>query len=150
MARSRLAEISLSPREAEEHDIRINQDGIRRSGLTLLSLPGVTFEKLRCVDRRLESVPGGIAEQLERDCAYLPYLERQAREISRLRQEEALPLSPDIDYRGIAGRSAELRQKLAERRPETLGEAARVEGMTPAALALLFAVGRRQVSARSG
>jgi tRNA uridine 5-carboxymethylaminomethyl modification enzyme len=84
-----------------------------------------------------------IAEQIETDAKYAVYLARQAEDVERFRRDEALPLSKSIDYASIAGLSMELRQKLATVRPRTVGQADRIDGMTPAALALVALHARR-------
>jgi tRNA uridine 5-carboxymethylaminomethyl modification enzyme len=88
-------------------------------------------------------LPKAIAEQLEIDAKYAVYLDRQAADIAAFRRDEALALAPDLDYAAVAGLSNEVRQRLAAVRPLTLGQAGRIDGITPAALTLLAAHLRR-------
>jgi tRNA uridine 5-carboxymethylaminomethyl modification enzyme len=142
-ARVKLAEVSLTPQAAMAHGIRVNQDGQRRSGLELLAYPGVTVASLTAIWPELGEVRPDVAEQLEIEARYRGYLERQAAEVEAFRREEALRLSEAIDYGGLGGLSGELRQALERARPATLGAAARIPGMTPAALTLLFRHARK-------
>jgi tRNA uridine 5-carboxymethylaminomethyl modification enzyme len=142
-ARVKLAEVSLTPQAAMAHGIRVNQDGQRRSGLELLAYPGVTVAGLAVIWPELGDVRLDVAEQLEIGARYRGYLERQAAEVEAFRREEALRLSEMIDYGALGGLSGELRQALERTRPATLGAAARIPGMTPAALTLLFRHARK-------
>jgi tRNA uridine 5-carboxymethylaminomethyl modification enzyme len=139
----RLHALSLTPDEAVRRGIEINRDGRRRSAFELLSLPGINIARLRRVWPELDDVPASIAAQLETDARYAPYVERQQEDVAALRRDEATPLPADLDYAAVAGLSAELRHKLALRRPATLAEASRIDGMTPAALFLLLARSKR-------
>ena len=139
----RLHALSLTPAEASRHGIEVNRDGRRRSAFDLLALPGIDLGSLRRVWPELADIPAAIADQLEADARYAPYVARQAEEVAALRRDEATPLPADLDYSAIAGLSTELRQKLAKRRPSTLAEATRIDGMTPAALFLLLARTKR-------
>jgi tRNA uridine 5-carboxymethylaminomethyl modification enzyme len=137
-ARVKLAEVTLTPQAAMAHGIRVNQDGQRRSGLGLLAYPGVTVASLTAIWPELGGVRPDVAEQLEIEARYRGYLERQAAEVEAFRREEAMRLSEWIDYGALGGLSGELRLALERARPATLGAAARIPGMTPAALTLLF------------
>ena len=139
-----LQAFSLTPDEAARHGIDVNRDGRRRSAFELLSLPGVDLAHLRRVwPEQLGTIPPSIAAQLETDARYAPYVQRQQEDVASLRRDEATPLPADLDFASIAGLSAELRQKLSLRRPATLAEASRIDGMTPAALFLLLAHAKR-------
>jgi tRNA uridine 5-carboxymethylaminomethyl modification enzyme len=142
-ARALLAGLGLTPTAAAAHGIRVNEDGRRRSALELLASPGVTVAALAAVWPVLGALRPDVAEQLEIEARYRGYLERQAAEVRAFRREEALRLPEGIDYPGLSGLSAELRQALDRVRPATLGAASRVPGMTPAALTLLYRHARR-------
>lgn len=140
--RERLKSRTLTPKQAADHGIALNADGARRDGMELLAHRDVGFAKLAAIWPDLREVPADIAEQLGNDALYATYVERQKADVERMRQENGRPL-PELDYRGMPGLSAELRVKLSRARPGTLGAAARIPGMTPAALALLLAHARR-------
>jgi tRNA uridine 5-carboxymethylaminomethyl modification enzyme len=143
-ARRLAAELRLSPTALRRHGIAVNADGVARSAAELLAHPGVDVARLAAVWPELAALPAAIAEQLEIDARYAGYLDRQARDIAAFRRDEALLLPPSLDYAAIASLSAEIRGKLAAARPATLGAAARISGVTPAALiALLQYVKRR-------
>jgi tRNA uridine 5-carboxymethylaminomethyl modification enzyme len=142
-AAAQLHALSLTPDEAARHGIEVNRDGRRRSAFELLSLPGLDLDRLADVWPELAGVRAPIAAQLETDARYAPYVERQQEDVAALRRDEATALPADLDYAAVAGLSAELRQKLASRRPATLAEASRIDGMTPAALFLLLALAKR-------
>ncbi len=146
--RSRLKERSVSPREAEALDVKINKDGVKRSLYDLLSYPGVTFELLERMDGELASVSERHKARLEAETTYSGYLNRQDREIALLRAEDSRSLPDDLDIAGIPSLSAEVREKLLKIRPSSLGQASRIEGMTPSALAILASYA--QGSRRSG
>jgi tRNA uridine 5-carboxymethylaminomethyl modification enzyme len=141
--RRRLEDLSLTPTEASRHGLALNQDGVRRSAFTLLAQPDVSLARLSRIWPDLGAVPARLAERLETDARYSVYLERQERELAAHRRDEAIRIPDSIDYARIAGLSGELRGKLATVRPRTLGQAGRIEGMTPAALTLLLAHARR-------
>ena len=130
---------SLTPNEAATHGIKINQDGRRRSVVDLLSLPGVGLKELGKIWPHLDAVPPRIAEQLAFDALYSGYLQRQEADILAFKKDESLHLPADLNYAEIKGLSNEVRQKLTDARPSSLGQAGRIEGVTPAALALLLA-----------
>jgi tRNA uridine 5-carboxymethylaminomethyl modification enzyme len=136
--------VALTPNEAHRHGIDVNRDGVRRSAFELLSLPGMTTERLAAVWPELGRLERGIAEQLEIEAGYAVYLERQTRDIESFRRDEDLALPASLDFAGLPGLSAEIRQKLTEIRPATLGQAGRISGITPAALTLLAAHARRR------
>ena len=138
-ARAWAAKTSLTPNEAGRHGIKLNQDGRRRSVLDLLALPEVKFDALAAIWPPLAAMPTAISEQLSFDALYAGYLHRQQADIVAFRRDESLRLPDDLDYTLIKGLSNEVRQKLVDARPATLGQAGRIEGVTPAALALLLA-----------
>ncbi|ACB94926.1 tRNA uridine-5-carboxymethylaminomethyl(34) synthesis enzyme MnmG [Beijerinckia indica] len=142
-ARDLLAGLSLSPTEATRHGLKVNRDGVRRTAFDLLALPDVTLETLRSIWPELKTIPETIAAQIEIDAHYAVYLDRQEADIAAFRRDEGLALPTDLDYASMQGLSNEIRGRLAAIRPATLGQAGRIEGMTPTALTLLAARVRR-------
>ncbi len=138
-ARAEMGGRNLTPTEAAGHGIAVRLDGVRRSALDLLGQPGVDFAALARIWPELGGMDPAIVEQLEIDAGYAGYLGRQEADILAFRRDEGLALPGDLDYRAVAGLSTEAGQKLAKIRPATLGQAARIEGMTPAALTLVLA-----------
>lgn len=143
-ARARLGAASITPSAAARQGLNLNQDGARRSALELLSYPHAGREAVFRLWPELSDIPELILEQLAADSIYAGYLERQDADIAAFRKEEALGLPEDLDYASVAGLSTELVHKLNRIRPATLGQAGRIEGMTPAAVtALLLSVRMR-------
>ncbi len=145
-ARTQLMALSLTPNEAARHGLKINQDGIRRTAFDLLGFPVVEMAVLGRIWPELAAIAPKIAAQIEIDAKYAVYLERQAADIASFRRDEALRIPDTLDYRAIAGLSAELRDKLISIRPQTVGQAGRIEGITPAALTLLAAHSKRRLN----
>ena len=142
-ARARLAELSAGPSELKAAGFAIAQDGVRRKAAELLGHAGIDLAALARLWPELGGLRAEVAEQIEIDARYAGYLGRQEADILALRRDEALNLPADLDYAAIGGLSAECRMKLTRTRPATLGQAARIPGMTPAALtALLGHVGQ--------
>lgn len=146
--RAMLKAIEASPKQAAEAGIEVNRDGVRRNGLDLLALPGVTLDRLEVFNGALQACPAWARELLETEALYRVYLERQKLDIERLNRDGALLIPESLEYSGINGLSGELRSKLESIRPRSIGDAARIEGMTPAALILLVAVVRREERTR--
>ncbi|WP_375409042.1 tRNA uridine-5-carboxymethylaminomethyl(34) synthesis enzyme MnmG [uncultured Methylobacterium sp.] len=146
-ARAQLDALSLTPSQALAHGIALNQDGIRRTAFQLLSYPEIDWRRLVSVWPQLATVSARIVDRLCTDATYAVYLDRQRADIAAFRRDEALALPSRLDYGAIPGLSNELRTKLEIVRPGTLGQAARIEGVTPAALTLLAAHARRVVPA---
>lgn len=143
-ARDLVTRLAATPNELEKHGLQVNKDGVRRTALDLLRYPDIDFTRLCRVWPELAGLSPAIAEQVEIDGKYAGYLDRQEADIRAFRKDEALALPADLDPDSIASLSAEIRQKLRSVRPATLGAAARIPGMTPAALtALLRHVKRR-------
>jgi tRNA uridine 5-carboxymethylaminomethyl modification enzyme len=142
-ARQVLESVSLSSSEARRHDIKIVQDGVRRSGLDLLAYPETGFTQLKSVWPALGKIAPAIVEQLEIDAKYRSYLDRQDADVAAYRKDEALALPEDIAYDRIGGLSTEVREKLEATRPATLGAAARIPGVTPVAIMALLLHVRR-------
>ena len=133
----------LSPSAAQRHGLGVKLDGVARSGLELLRLPEVDVARLVPIWPELGRVRRDVAEQLEIEARYASYLPRQEADIAAFRADDALVLPCDLDLDAIAGLSSEVRARLRETRPPTLGAAARLPGMTPAALTLLYRHARR-------
>ena len=139
---------SLTPPAAARHGISVNQDGRARTVLDLLALPNVTFDTLTEVWPQIADMPRPLRERLEADALYAGYLDRQAQEIADLIRHEELTIPTDLDFRSLPGLSNEVAEKLSHARPETLGQAGRIEGVTPSALGiLLLALRRREAAA---
>ncbi|MEP0235511.1 tRNA uridine-5-carboxymethylaminomethyl(34) synthesis enzyme MnmG [Roseibium sp.] len=143
-ARDLLKGLTVTPAEAQKKRLPVNQDGIRRSAFDLLSYPDVTFSQLIKVWPELETVGEAIAEQVATDALYAVYLERQAADIAALKRDEALEIPAGFDFNALVGLSNEVKQKLDTVRPSTLGQASRMDGVTPAALTLLLSHIKRQ------
>ena len=141
--RSALASVRISASEAAKSGIKISADGAKRDGAALLAFTDVEFDDLLALRPELEVVAPEIRVQLKRDALYAQYIERQAKDVESLRRDEAHEIPLDFDYEALSGLSSELQQKLKATRPATLGQAGRVEGMTPAALTLILAKLRR-------
>jgi len=131
--------ISLTPGEAERHGIALNKDGRRRTAFELLSHPNIGLQQLAGIWPRFAELPMKIAEQLEIDAKYHVYLSRQAADIAAYRRDESLQLPGDFNYAQLRGLSNEVMQKLVTLKPRTIGQAGRIDGMTPVALTLLVA-----------
>ncbi len=137
-ARALCAGLSASPSELVRQGLKVNQDGVPRSASDLLAYPDVDMMRLGAIWPELQSIEPPIAEQIEIEAQYSGYLGRQEADIRAFRKDEGLALPSGIDYAAIPGLSIEVRQKLAAARPATLGQAARVDGVTPAALTTLM------------
>ena len=142
-ARALLEAVSLTSAQALKQGLPVNQDGQRRSGFALLALPAITLARLQQIWPELVEIDAATAERIETDARYAVYLDRQQADIDAFRRDEQMALPETLDYHAIAGLSAELRGKLSYLRPRTLGQAQRIDGMTPSALTLLAARARR-------
>jgi len=142
-AREFAKSVSLTPKEAERHGLSLNKDGQRRTAFELLSYPNVTITDLAKIWPRFRALAPKIAEQIEIDAKYDVYLSRQAADIAAYRRDESFELPDDFDYGTLPGLSNEMKQKLQVHRPRTIGQAGRIDGVTPAALTLLVAHVRR-------
>jgi tRNA uridine 5-carboxymethylaminomethyl modification enzyme len=138
-AREALDRLSLTPAEAQKLGIAINQDGRRRTARELLSYPDVAWSTLSAAFGELEGIDERIGEQLAIEAVYANYLERQEADILAFRRDEAINLPSALDYGAIGGLSSEAREKLKAVRPATLGQASRIEGVTPGAITAVLA-----------
>ncbi|MFN3613014.1 MAG: tRNA uridine-5-carboxymethylaminomethyl(34) synthesis enzyme MnmG [Rubrimonas sp.] len=137
--RCALAAISVTPHEARAAGLDVKADGARRNGFDLLALPGLTLSHLAAWDPMLAEIDPSTSARLEADARYAEYVARQEREMEALRRDEALELPETLDYGRISGLSTEIAEKLSRVRPRSLGQAGRIEGMTPAAMLVLAA-----------
>ncbi len=137
--RERLEEQSFTPKQLADIGLKVNQDGTRRTAFQLLSFPDVDFSVLLLLDGELALIDGDTRAQLAKDALYANYIERQNRDVELLKRDEAQGIPTNFDYSSIPGLSNELRSKLSAARPANLGQAGRIDGMTPAALTLVMA-----------
>jgi tRNA uridine 5-carboxymethylaminomethyl modification enzyme len=142
-AEAQLRGRSLSPIEAARRGLRVKQDGVRRTALELLKLPSVDMAALIRIWPDLAQIRGDVAQQIEIEARYAAYLPRQRADIRAFRADEAMALPADLRFDDMPGLSREVRARLAEARPRTLGAAARIPGVTPAALAILHRSAKR-------
>ena len=142
-ARTVMTEKTLTPNEAQSFGLSVNLDGRRRTALDLLSYESIELADLARIWPEMAEMAPDVAEQVEIDAQYAGYLDRQEADILAFRKDEGLSLPDDIDYDAIPGLSNEVRNKLNATRPATLGQAARIEGLTPAALTILLKVVRK-------
>jgi tRNA uridine 5-carboxymethylaminomethyl modification enzyme len=134
-----LERLALTPNEADRHALDVNKDGKRRSAFELLAYPGIDTSRLSAIWPEIEKLEARIAAQLEVDARYAAYVRRQEADVTALRRDESVSIPPDLEFSRLSGLSTELRQKLERYRPATLAQAARIDGMTPAALLLILA-----------
>jgi tRNA uridine 5-carboxymethylaminomethyl modification enzyme len=143
-ARALARSCSVTPDEALRFGLVLNRDGQRRTAYELLSYPNLSIDDVARIWPKFAALDGKIAEQLVIDAKYAVYLERQKADVDRFRREETMRVPDELDYESMPGLSNELRQKLGTVRPRTLGQAYRIDGMTPAALALIALHARRR------
>lgn len=130
--------LTLTSGEAVRRGLKVNQDGLRRSALDLLAMPDIGWNGVVALWPQLSGLRPDVIEALEADALYSGYLQRQEADIAALRREDQLALPAGLDYAAMPSLSAEMRQKLIAVRPATLGQASRIDGMTPAALAVIL------------
>jgi tRNA uridine 5-carboxymethylaminomethyl modification enzyme len=135
--------LTVTPTEAERFGFALNRDGQRRTAFELLSYPEIGLGDIGRIWPEFLDVPADIGSQLEIEAKYAVYLDRQAAEVAAFKRDEAFVIPDRIDYGVIPGLSVEVRQKLSASRPRTIGQASRLDGITPAALVLLAAYVRR-------
>lgn len=131
--------LDATPNELAKHGLKVSTDGVRRNVFDLLAYPNVSYADLVKVWPELAGLPHFAREHLETESLYKGYIERQARDIEAFRRDEGRRLPDTLDYTSIGGMSNEVREKLKSVRPATLGQAARIEGVTPGALTALLA-----------
>ena len=138
-ATSKLESLTITPDEARKSGFKINRDGKRRSAFELLSYPEITLNDLQNIWPELADIAPDHQRQIETDARYSVYLERQESDIAAFKRDENICIPEGFDYRLISGLSNEVCQKLITHRPLTLGQASRIDGITPAALMLVLA-----------
>lgn len=135
--------VSVTPNEAEKFGLALNRDGQRRSAFELLSYPDIGLQNVASIWPTFAGFGADIGQQVEINAKYAVYLERQNADVAAFKRDESVVLPDDFDYAAVTGLSNEARQKLATARPQTVGQAGRIDGITPAALMLLTAHLRR-------
>jgi tRNA uridine 5-carboxymethylaminomethyl modification enzyme len=131
--------LTITPNQLKNHGIAINQDGVRRSAFDLLKYETISFGDICRIWPQLNTTPKDVAEQVEIDAKYSGYLTRQEIDIQTFKKEESSIIPDTIDYASIPSLSNEIKTKLKSLRPETIGAASRIQGMTPAAMIALMA-----------
>ncbi|RUW72381.1 MULTISPECIES: tRNA uridine-5-carboxymethylaminomethyl(34) synthesis enzyme MnmG [unclassified Mesorhizobium] len=138
-ARELASSVLFTPNEAARHGLEINRDGVRRSAYELLAYPGVDVAWLARIEPRFGSIDAKTAERLETEAKYSVYLDRQQADVAQIRHEESRLIPASLDFADVPGLSNELKQKMKTRQPRSIADAQRMEGMTPAALAIIVA-----------
>jgi len=133
-----LKTLKISPNEAEKFNIKIAKDGVKRSAFEILSRKGVTFKNLRSIWSKIPKASRVEEEQLEISAHYSGYLDKQESDIIAFRKDENLNIPENIDYNKLSGLSNEVKSKFKLIRPKTLGQALRIDGITPAAVYILL------------
>ncbi len=141
--RELMKSISISPSQAAKQGLKLNQDGQRRSVYEMLAYPDITMETLTAHWPELRALNTKVAEVLEIEASYAVYMQRQSADIVDIKRDEDRKIPNDFDFQSLSGLSNELKQKLEKARPENIAQAARVDGMTPAAISLLLALLRK-------
>ncbi len=137
-ARDMVEKLQATPNELESYGIGVNKDGQRRSALDLMAYPDIDWEQLEQVWPEMKDVAADIREQIEIDALYKNYMQRHEADIEAFRKDEALKIPADMDYSAVGSLSNEVRSKLEQAKPETLGAASRIPGVTPAALVAIL------------
>tara|TARA_B100000886_G_scaffold23917_1_gene15223 strand:+ start:2737 stop:4605 length:1869 start_codon:yes stop_codon:yes gene_type:complete len=128
----------LTPNEAKKYDIKIAMDGVKRSCLEVMGQRKVNMAKIRHVFTDIPSFPESIEKQVVIDAHYMGYLKRQERDIKSFKKDESVIIPKNINYENLSGLSNEVKSKLISIRPKTLGQAIRIDGITPAAIIILL------------
>ena len=136
-ARALAKSLTITPNEARKRGLELNQDGIRRSAYDLLAIKDAGSGFAGGLWPELASIEPKTAERLETEAKYAVYLDRQSADAAQIRREEQRSIPTDLDFSGVPGLSNEIKQKLRARSPKSLAEAQRIDGMTPAALAII-------------
>ena len=150
LARDLLKSLKATPQEAARAGILLNHDGVRRSAYDLLSFNDIDMVRLTTLWPELSRLDAKTADIISIEAQYAVYMERQSQDAATIRREEDRTIPGEADYESLSGLSNELRDKLLKRRPATVAEAQRIEGMTPAALALVLMEIRRVESLNRG
>jgi tRNA uridine 5-carboxymethylaminomethyl modification enzyme len=144
--KAKLESLKASPSALAKQGVAINQDGVIRSAKDLLAYPDIGWDRIQALWPEIAAIPAEIAEQLAIDARYEGYLVRQRQDIAAYRRDEALELPADLDYTAVGALSNEIRRILSTHKPATLGQAARISGVTPAALVALLRYVRRRAA----
>ncbi|MEP7452624.1 tRNA uridine-5-carboxymethylaminomethyl(34) synthesis enzyme MnmG [Phyllobacterium sp. SB3] len=147
-ARDLAKALMITPNAAANAGLRLNQDGVRRSAYDLMAFPDIDLQRVKEIWPELNTIAPRVGEALEIEAQYAVYLERQKSDVAAMQRDEMLTIPSGIDFDATAGLSNELKQKLKQRKPQSIAEAQRIDGMTPAALALIITQIRRS-SARN-
>ena len=138
-ARSAVEACVLSPSEALRHGFDVSQDGVRRTGMQFLAYPGIDLERLAAIWPELRRIDADTAERIETEARYSVYLDRQAADIEAVRREESRVIPDSLRFDDVPGLSNELKHKITSRSPRSIAELQKIDGMTPAAVALVLA-----------
>ena len=149
-ARSLAKRLTITPSEARKRGLDLNQDGIRRSAFDLLATKDASVLSLSVIWPELAAIDGKTAERLETEAKYAVYLDRQSVDAAQIRREEQRAIPIDLDFTNVPGLSNEIKQKLGTRKPRSLADAQRIDGMTPAALAIIVSHIRQSERAPAG
>lgn len=144
-----LKALHLTPAECQKAGIAINQDGVRRSAFDLLARSDLDLDRLGAIWPQLKALQGRVRDTVETDARYAAYLDRQATDIADIKSAEGKEIDPSVSFEGLPGLSREIQYKLKERRPASVADAERIDGMTPAALALIIAHLRERSTRRT-
>jgi len=134
----RLTDETFTPQQVNAVGIKVRLDGSRRTAYQLLSIPGTGIEEIRGLIPEVDTFPLPTLEQVAKDALYANYITRQKSDVDALKRDEAHAIPYGLDYLGMSGLSNEIARKLDQARPKTIAQAARIEGVTPAALTLIL------------
>ena len=150
VSRETLRSLNITPTQAKNHDVVLNQDGVRRSAFELLTYPHIAFSDLTRIWPELESMSHSVIEQLEIEAMYDGYLARQEQDIISFKKEEDMVIPEGLDYDALPSLSTEIKTKLKSHKPHTIGAASRIQGVTPAAvLTLMGHIKKRQAELKA-
>ncbi len=141
--------LTLTPSEAAKHGLSVNRDGRRRSAFELLAFPDISLSQLSEIWPEIGQISPKITAQVAVDAHYAAYVRRQDEDVAALRRDEAVAIPADLDFASVPGLSTEVRQKLARHRPDTVAQAGRIDGMTPAALTLVLVAAKKATARKS-
>ena len=129
---------NLTPNEAKKHNIKIAMDGVKRSCMEILGQRNVNMAQIRQIFSNIPDYGGSIDNQVVIDAHYMGYLQRQSKDISSFKKDESVIIPEGIKYDSLSGLSNEIKSKLIKVRPKSLGQAIRIDGMTPAAIIIIL------------
>ena len=134
----KMDELKISPSEAEKHGVKIAKDGVYRSANSILAQKGVKFDKIKDIWPEIGDYSSEIKEQVKINAHYKGYMKKQKADILAFKRDESLKIPSDINYDSFSGLSNEVKSKFKQIRPKTLGQALRIDGITPAAVFILL------------